>query len=140
MEKIIWSGELVTGFELIDFQHLLLIEQINELISMFNGEIEIDNYFDVLSFLVYYCNFHFITEEAMFKNIGYSSEESHTKEHERFIIRIRNFIDTYQRGIRSLDEESILFFKDWLLHHILYIDKSMAKELNEHINNKIESK
>ena len=128
MDKIIWNSHYETGIENIDFQHKILVERLNDIIELqAKGEVQ-SNLFELLVFLEGYANYHFQTEEMIFKSFPYSNALDHIATHNFFKKKIKDFKEKYSIGETLIDKELIEFLSKWLLDHILGTDKDMALE------------
>lgn len=79
-----WNSSLETGNEMIDSQHKVLIERINELLRACTegkGRAEIDS---TVKFLEDYTKEHFDDEEKLQRKYGYPDRTNHKKYHEGF--------------------------------------------------------
>lgn len=128
MDKIIWNSTYETSIENIDFQHRILVERLNDIIELqARGEGQ-KHLFELLVFLEGYANYHFQTEEIIFKSFPYTNTRDHIASHNFFRKKINDFKEKYSLGESSIDTELIAFLSKWLLDHILGTDKHMAME------------
>lgn len=63
MEKIRWSDNLSVGVELIDEQHKMLIQRLNDMTSAIEESKGPNEIARTLNFLIEYTDFHFSAEE-----------------------------------------------------------------------------
>ena len=90
MEKIQWSNDLSVGVDLIDEQHKMLIDRLNNLseaIETRQGGMQIAK---TLGFLIEYTDFHFSAEMKHMEANGYPGAESHGTKHLEFTDTLRN--------------------------------------------------
>lgn len=72
-----------------------------------------------------YTKYHFGTEEDLMRNSGHPNFLKHKAEHDSFVKKALEFQESYEKGnILALRSDVIRFLRDWLLHHILTVDKS----------------
>ncbi len=135
MEKLFWDKKYETGIDVIDFQHRILLERINDLIELINKNETQENLFSILIFLEDYTNYHFGTEEQFFDSFDYKEKEKHVEEHREFIYKINIFKKKYLEGIVSIDKELLDYLLNWLISHILDTDMNFTKNLMKNINN-----
>lgn len=133
MEKIIWDKTFDTDIEIIDFQHKILVQRINDLKELYNNGSTQDNMFEIIVFLDGYANYHFSTEEAFFRSYSYKEEMNHIEQHQYFKKSIKEFKETYHNKKTKIDETLINFLSNWLINHILGTDKKFTTELKLNI-------
>ncbi len=123
-----WSVNFETGIEIIDKQHKELVRILNTLaahLANMSNDVILNDIFDELAA---YANYHFTTEEAIWKehfkdDVWYIE---HEKTHDSFIDDVLKL----KSSDISLDEaisEIVSFLSRWLAYHILDTDKRMAK-------------
>lgn len=130
MAYIEWFDQLATGLEEVDAQHRQLLNLLNELYeSLKKGSTKVVLN-EILNELVNYSLYHFTTEEELMATYNYPFYDEHKKVHENFKTVIKDFIDKEltQKGVTI---DLLLFLKDWLVKHILIMDKKMGKYLNK---------
>ena len=77
-----FDDSLVTGNEMIDSQHKVLIEKINDLVASCEEKKDKLNAVRLLNYLADYTEFHFSAEEKLQEEIGYPGIEEHKKKHD----------------------------------------------------------
>ena len=92
MSLIIWNDSLITGIDMIDAQHKILINKVNKLQSCIQNENSFDNLSILLDELLEYTIYHFEMEEELFNDSKYSEKDSHLKEHAAFSNYIKGFL------------------------------------------------
>ncbi len=122
MPFAIWKEEYSVGVSLIDGQHQKFFEIINRIHGVRLKERE--ETYKIIEELKEYAQYHFSFEEKYMINSHYPDYEAHRQQHKYYIAQIelfkyKNFKDDYQ-GILN-------FMRDWLVNHILKIDKGMYK-------------
>ena len=138
MVWIEWSQEYSVNIKKIDEQHKKLINVINKLYDGLSGDSketflspakEIIN--NAIAELTDYTKYHFSEEEALMRNLSYPDYLSHKAKHDDFVLKVIEFQDSYRKGhILVLSVEIIRFLRDWLLNHILTIDKQYSPFFN----------
>ena len=91
MEKIVWKQEYSVGVERLDRQHQRIISVINTLIEkprVFGASGAIA---DVLAELNSYVSEHFLLEEQLLEENGYSALVEHSRKHTDYGKRIADF-------------------------------------------------
>lgn len=130
-QLIEWGPRYHIGLKSIDDQHKILVDLMNELYDAFGSNKNKKVIRKVLQELLDYTVYHFGNEEDLFQKHGYKESENHEGQHEKFIERIRNFKDEFEKGNAVLSFDLIDFLKNWLLNHILKIDAKYVPFLKE---------
>lgn len=133
MEKIIWKESFNTDIDIVDFQHKILVERLNELIELNELGCTQEQMETLMIFLEGYTHYHFDTEEAYFKYFPYSEMKDHIAEHNYFIEKIKQIKSAVLYENKKVDEELLVFLSSWLLTHILGTDKRFTDELKSAI-------
>ncbi|GAB2502671.1 putative bifunctional diguanylate cyclase/phosphodiesterase [Arenimonas alkanexedens] len=125
-----WSETFLTGIDTVDAQHARLQELINNLASSAldsPGEGKAD-FFETHEVLVNYALSHFTDEEVLMEEEGIDARfiRVHKAQHQSFMEEISNL---GQAQSEEALHTSLTFLLSWLSHHILDIDKSMARQL-----------
>ncbi|MFX1270585.1 MAG: bacteriohemerythrin [Promethearchaeota archaeon] len=133
LEDISWDDSLSVGVELIDEQHKMLIERINNLsiaVAKYMGHTKI---IETLLFMTEYTDFHFSTEERYMKELDYPAMENHIKQHEEFKSMLNTLEDDFKEdGATKVVSKSInTFLGNWLFNHIKVVDVNFGKFLRE---------
>ena len=131
-----WKKEYSMEVEEIDNQHKKLIGFINELSDATQSGSAHDTCSKIVGELLDYTVYHFSTEEKYFREFNYEDAEPHIKEHEAFKERIGAFktkVDESNEGdMVELIFEMLDFLEDWLVSHLLHVDKRYVKCFKEH--------
>lgn len=125
------TGELLTGIDIIDDQHRILITLFNEANDQLKANMTAEFLGEITRDLLSYALYHFETEEELMQEVGYnegSIEDAtlHIQQHRRFsakVVAIRNDIKAGQLISR---EDLLEFLNGWLVQHILNTDKRLA--------------
>ncbi len=131
MQKVNWEPNMEVWIGIIDEQHKMLIDMINEAYSYFMEWKELD-IIDLEKKLWDYASYHFETEENLMNEISYPAKDEHLDEHFIFIWEISKI-----RWEWNDDEEIamnvIRFLTEWLCNHIFKIDMKLWKYYKEKI-------
>jgi hemerythrin len=84
MGKIEWDGSLAIGVKLIDDQHSMLIERLNDMTHAIESNQGPKEVARTLQFLIEYTDFHFKTEEKHMKETSFSGLEGQINAHDEF--------------------------------------------------------
>ena len=133
MTKIEWENSLSIGNELIDEQHKMLIQRLNDLskaVEVMRGETEI---MKTLEFMIDYTDFHFSSEEDYMAEQKYPGLDEQQKEHEEFKGTLKRIIEdfTEEGPTRAVATSINTFLVNWLVKHIKRIDMEFGNFLKE---------
>ena len=103
-----FTDDLVTGNEMIDTQHKVLICKINDLLKSCEERSNQSGAARMLNFLADYTEYHFNEEEALQESINYPGIKEHKEKHA--------FVEKVSEKVR-----------DWLYYHIQTFDRSVAE-------------
>jgi hemerythrin len=120
-----WSKDYDTGSPLVDTQHRMLIEKINELGLLMSGpppsKAAVD---ELVEFLGAYVNYHFKFEERCMDHYRCPVREQNKRAHEAFLAFFNGFKERYL--IEGPKPELLLGLQktasDWIKDHILTVD------------------
>lgn len=129
-----WGPELETGSDEIDQQHHVLIDIINEIISICleSEQIDLSAVKSISEKLNNYTIFHFTNEEQMmeFYNVDTRHREAHIAAHIEFTNEIFKFFSDIN-SINSISKigEFFEYLIQWLSLHIMNVDKSLIRQI-----------
>ena len=122
-----FSDKYKTNIDSIDEEHKRLFELIKETNDTIHAELLYDKYdqiIHIITGLKEYTLLHFANEEAYMKKIGYSGLLPQKIAHQAFIDRLNNIdLDEIDDNQQEYLEELISYLLDWLVNHILKMDK-----------------
>ncbi|NNK85517.1 MAG: chemotaxis protein, partial [Desulfobacterales bacterium] len=84
MKEVQWNDSMSVGIELIDKQHKMLIQHLNNLIKSLEPSQGLTEVANTLSFLIDYTHFHFSEEEKHMAANKYPELEQHKMKHDGF--------------------------------------------------------
>lgn len=126
-----FTDEYLTGVELVDEEHKELFRIIGQVHEVIANEILADKYDEIISLLEElrtYTKVHFKDEEEYMESIQYEGLEAQKVAHEIFVARLDeidlNEIDAHQDKVL---EELMAFLTEWLINHILHMDKKFGQ-------------
>lgn len=122
-ELITWTDKYFIDKGLIDKQHKILVDLINELYFAFLEGKANDKLSKIIEELIKYTKIHFQDEEKLFVKSTYPEVQEHQKKHQNFVRKIENFKNDLDKGKASLSYDIMNFLRDWLLNHILVSDR-----------------
>jgi two-component system, response regulator, stage 0 sporulation protein F len=131
VSPILWSDELVTGYDEIDEDHKRLNQMLNQVNEGFNDRIDIRILQELFSDFLIHCREHFEMEEKFQEQIGYSEIESHEKDHQ-FILgeakKIKDHLSAINEVVQAnLDTLHLLqSFKILWYQHLMTADREFS--------------
>ena len=124
-EYITWKREYDTGIVMVDRQHRVLVELINNLEEAYNQKEEKEILRETIIKLVDYTKFHFKFEENHMIQFGYRKIVGHQKLHRNFTDQVVAILEHLKKDdFENLTEDILTFLKKWLIDHILKQDKA----------------
>ena len=123
MPLIQWSEDLAIGFDLIDKQHKVLVDMINEL---YDAMMEIkgqEALRKVVNRMVEYATIHFMVEEKWMSEFNFEGFAEHKKIHEDFTQKAVDLKTQLSEEGFVLSLEVLNFLRDWLINHIKGTDR-----------------
>jgi methyl-accepting chemotaxis protein len=125
-----WSPTLMVGHRDIDEQHQKLIaiaNRLNEALAAGQGREACGR---ILEELIDYTVKHFAFEENLMRQRGYPQTEAHLAEHKKLIAGVSDFKRRFDAGDVAVGTQLMAFVSDWLVGHIMKVDKALARSLN----------
>lgn len=129
--KCAFTDEYLTGIEIIDEEHKELFRIIEEVHEVIADDARGDKYDEIVRLLEELRNYtksHFSDEEEYMESIQYEGLEAQKVAHELFVSRLDEMdleeIDIHQEETL---EELIAFLLEWLVTHILQMDKKIGQ-------------
>lgn len=118
-----------TGIELIDAEHQRLFEIIKETNDVIHAELLHDKYDEIvhiLDALKDYTILHFQDEEAYMEEIKYEGLQAQKYAHAAFVDKLNEIdLEKVDDNQQEYLEELIDYLLDWLVTHILKVDKKI---------------
>ncbi len=131
MATIEWDNSLSVGVELIDEQHKMLIQKLNDLskaIEKSQGEVETVK---TLGFMVDYTDFHFSAEEELMAERNYPGLEHQKKQHAEFKSNLKQLVEDFEEegATKALATSIDTYLINWLIKHIEGVDMKLGEFL-----------
>lgn len=125
MALVGWSDGYSVGNAMLDSDHRILLNLLNQLHDATETGQSREVVASVLNVLAEYTEHHFRREELVMAQIGYPHRAEHERTHRALEERVAAIRDRWQSGERqALGEDTLDFLKKWLTEHILGADKS----------------
>ncbi|OIQ98403.1 bacteriohemerythrin [mine drainage metagenome] len=120
-----WNDKFSMGVEVIDHDHRILVDLIDQLHEAFvNGNLD-ETVTPVLDTLVDYTRFHFAREEELMAKAGYPALTQHQEVHRTLRRQVEEIQERVQGGTK-MGNELLAFLQDWLYFHILEQDRAYS--------------
>lgn len=139
-----WTEEYMLGILFIDRQHKRLVELIVDLNTVSHETFSDDEsktsqsekVKQVLDELLLYTQIHFHEEEAVMMWYHYPYTKAHRKVHSDFVGRVSKARESFQHRESAKEDAKIaqelsIFLQEWLVSHILQIDKRLVEFVSE---------
>jgi len=118
MAIIYWLPEFNTDIEIIDQQHQLLVDLINQLYEAHATGKDQATLLKLINKVGMFAATHFAREEDYFEIYGYPDMDDHLQEHDYFEDMLNQFEDEFKSGKQQLTNNVIMFLSEWLIKHI----------------------
>lgn len=125
MTLVGWSDGYSVGNPMLDSDHRIILNLLNQLHDATETGQSRDVVASVLNVLAEYTEHHFRREELVMAEIGYPGRAEHANAHRDMVERVHAIRRRWQAGERqALGEDTLAFLKKWLTEHILGADKA----------------
>lgn len=133
MTNIEWDDKFSVGITLIDEQHKMLMQRLNDLSKAIESNQSIGEIVRVLGFLIDYTNFHFSTEEKHMIENNYSGLKFHKTEHEEFKTTLNHLAGDFEEegATKALADSINIFLTNLFVTHFQKVDIKFGKFLIE---------
>jgi hemerythrin-like metal-binding protein len=120
-----WTEAMAVGDAVLDSDHRIIINLLNQLHDAMETGQSRDVLGSVVKVLAEYTEHHFAREEAVMTAAGYPESDRHCREHKALADKVRDIHDRYLAGERTaLDDSVVRLLRKWLTDHIQVTDKS----------------
>ena len=132
---LIWTDAMATDIAMVDEQHQELLDIFNRLALAQAHDAAHETIISLLDELVAYTRYHFRDEEKLM--LKWSVDSTHRMMHLRAHESFRGFLQQahgalQERAAERWDDVSVeilAFLAQWLLHHIMEVDRQMARQI-----------
>lgn len=133
MTGLVWEDRFSVGIALIDEQHKLLIQRVNDLAKAIELKQSVGEIVRVLGFLIEYTNFHFSTEEKHMKANHYPGLNYHKSQHGEFKRTLNHLMEDFEEegATQALADSINVFLTNWLVSHFQDVDMEFGKFLRD---------
>ena len=128
----VFTEKFKTGIDIIDEEHKQLFDIVGKIHKAIEVELVHDKFdliLDILGELKEYTLVHFADEEDYMKEINYDGLEQQKILHEKFIETLNEVnLDHVDDNQEEYLYEVLNFLQNWLINHILKVDKLIPKK------------
>lgn len=117
MTSIDWRNEYRTGIDGVDYEHEILIGQINALLQMISKRADRALILDGLGEIYGSIAAHFALEEQTMRKLGYDEYEPHRADHQRLLDDIRDLADEFEDSAEIDERQFGERLAAWFGHH-----------------------
>lgn len=132
MGRIEWKKEYSVGVKMFDEQHRVFFGIINSLYDAIIARRDQEVLDDIFRSLFRYTDFHFKSEEQYFDEFQYDHAEEHRLAHEALSRRVAELREKQIKGQMESSYELLDFLEDWLVEHIMGMDKQYGPCFRAH--------
>jgi hemerythrin len=133
-KEFVWKDEYSVNVAEIDEQHKEFLNIIKSLLDLESRESFTDQEAtEKVAQLCDYASYHLSTEDELFKKTGYEDTLNHVRAHDMFRQKAKDFITKIRdknKDKREVLKEVSEFTGNWMLHHILNMDKKYSEFFN----------
>ncbi|MQX36549.1 bacteriohemerythrin [Roseospira navarrensis] len=123
MAYLNWTSDLETGIEVVDRDHKMLVDLLNQAHDCMGAEEEPATLGSVLNALIDYTAFHFAREERLMQAANYRDVDAHRDMHAALTTRVREIRTRYASEPTTVSAREVMeFLRRWLIDHILKQD------------------
>jgi hemerythrin len=125
MVSATWKESYRVGHPMLDSDHGILIDLLDQLSDAMETGQSLDVIDNVIFVLAEYVQHHFQREEAIMAASGFPELDRHREQHRALEKKVNAIRDRYRAGERSiLNQEVVDLLKKWLTEHIMVSDNS----------------
>lgn len=126
-----FTEKYLTGIDLIDSEHKILFEIMDDARKVINAEFLHDKYDEIVAIINQlrdYTKKHFRDEEEYMESINYKGLATQKLAHEAFIDKLSEInMDEVDDNQQEYLEDLMKYLVGWLINHILKMDKLIGK-------------
>jgi len=129
MTLLKWKPEFSVGDAAIDYEHEMMIHQINTLYDQLGASADSAAIEAVLGEIHADISAHFALEERMMRQANYIEYEDHKEDHEELLDQLHELMDACFQSPE--DREAVLKLKlsNWFGHHFSTFDARLHQQL-----------
>ncbi len=121
--------EFSVGDAAIDYEHEMMIHQINTLYDQLGTSADSAAIEAVLGEIHAGISAHFALEERMMRQANYIEYEDHREDHEELLDQLHELMDVYFQSAEDGEEMLRLKLSNWFSHHFSTFDARLHRQL-----------
>ncbi|MCL2830764.1 MAG: bacteriohemerythrin [Betaproteobacteria bacterium] len=128
MAHIVWTDKLSVGVDVIDKQHMRIVDYINQLHDAINSSSadQKERIVEIVNDTIDYTESHFGFEETLMEEADYPYLKAHKKVHELFVRKVLDYKKRMDAG-DDIATELRETLGRWLINHIKNEDADYAR-------------
>lgn len=131
LKQMEWTPELSVGVKVFDEHHIVLFDIINKFAEAMSLGKSKDSLATTMKEIFDYTEWHFSAEEKIFDKYEYPKRDSHKRAHTAMLNKAKEILNDIQMGKEILSTEVLEFLQDWIVDHIMTIDKQYEEYLRD---------
>lgn len=129
---IVWEDRFSVNHPLMDEQHKLIVDMINELSELNETIVDKSKATEIAKKLVAYIHEHFVDEEELFKSLGDEFDSfTHIIYHNKMRQKLTNILLDQLDGKQGQTTVLLNYLNKWWEYHILIEDMKYARLLKK---------
>jgi hemerythrin len=127
-DSIVWTDDFLIGIEELDYEHRVLIEDINKLHLELREQVDIDLIEDTLGSIHARIQAHFALEESVMQAREYVHFAEHKAEHDLLLDEYTRRMIEFRNDQNADDRDAMeAVLRSWIVDHIVHSDKKMSR-------------
>ena len=127
MKNLPSSDELFFDNEILDSQHILILNCMSNVSEFLLAGIKGQDLFELVDRLDAYCKLHFMDEEKLMEEMSFAEIEAHKAQHALFVTHLEKFMGRNEELNCNENIEELNALKGWYLEHIVTFDKEYSE-------------
>jgi len=132
MAKLEITNDMLSGFKIIDDQHLLLIKLVNSL-YIFDKNSNLDEVKQLIERIVKTATCHFKFEESLMMESDYQYSKAYISIHSNLVKRVAKLYDEFNNG-KYIIEELRELLTSWLKYYVKIEASTYVEHIVAHFN------
>ncbi|MFA4942245.1 MAG: bacteriohemerythrin [Patescibacteria group bacterium] len=128
----VWKPEYQFGIKEIDDQHQHFVGILDRLYDNIISNSPREEMGALLQELIDYAVNHFNTEEKYFTQFNYEGTIEHKAKHQELKDKVLDFQKKFKENQADISVDLIDFLEDWLIDHLLNLDKKYVECFREY--------
>lgn len=127
-----WSTAFDVGVDSMNLEHQGLFERMQKVSDLCEMSTSKENILSAYDSLISYTEKHFAHEEDLMVSLNYKGLEAHRRLHKELLDKLHKYRKELVNSVYAALPSSVFdFFENWLLTHILIVDKQYGDEIKD---------